>query len=146
MGYLKVSLKRYPNQINRSILVVDDELDIVNLFTELLKSKNYDVSGFTNPLKALEDYKENYDQYGMVISDIRMPEMNGFDLVKNVKKINTNISIILMSAYENIDYSQLHNITINEVIQKPIKIMDLLSTVEKHLMNTTINKQIIVDS
>lgn len=134
------------NQINRSILLVDDELDIVNLFTELLNSRKYDVSGFTNPLKALEDYKENYDQYGMVISDIRMPQMNGFDLVKNVKKINTNISIILMSAYENIDYSQLDNITINEVIQKPIKIMDLLSTVERHLMNTTINKQIIVDS
>jgi DNA-binding NtrC family response regulator len=119
---------------------VDDELDIVNLFTELLKSRKYDVFGFTNPLKALEDYKENYDQYGMVISDIRMPEMNGFDLVKNVKKINTNISIILMSAYENIDYSQLDNITINEVIQKPIKIIELLSTVEKHLLSTKINR------
>ena len=41
--------------------------------------------GFTSPLKALEHYKKNYDQYGMVISDIRMPEMNGFDLVKNLK-------------------------------------------------------------
>ena len=75
----------------------------------------------------------------MVITDIRMPEMNGFDLVNNIKKINTNISIILMSAYDNIDYSQLNNITINEVIQKPIKIIDLLSTVEKYLMNAKIN-------
>ena len=133
-----MSLNR--GQTNKSILVVDDELDIVNLFTELLKSRKYDVFGFTNPLKALEDYKENYDQYGMVISDIRMPEMNGFELVKNVKKINTNISIILMSAYENIDYSQLDDITINEVIQKPIKIMELLSTVETHLMSTKISR------
>ena len=128
------------NQINKSILLVDDELDIVNLFTELLKGKKYNVFGFTNPLKALEDYQKNYDQYGMVISDIRMPQMNGFDFVKNVKKINTNISIILMSAYENIDYSQLDHITINEVIQKPIKIMELLSTVEKYLMSTKINR------
>ena len=96
--YWKVSLNR--GQTNKSILVVDDELDIVNLFTELLKSRKYDVFGFTNPLKALEDYKENYDQYRMVISDIRMPEMNGFDLVKNVKKINTNISIILISVWK----------------------------------------------
>ena len=124
------------NQINnKSILVIDDERDIVNLFIEVLNSNNYDVFGFTNPLKALEDYKENYDQYGMVISDIRMPEMNGFDLVKNVKKINTNISIILMSAYTEIDYSQLNNITINAVIQKPIRIMELSSTVEQHLMS-----------
>lgn len=128
------------NQINRSILLVDDELDIVNLFTELLKNRKYGVFGFTNPLKALEDYKENYDQYGMVISDIRMPKMNGLDLVKNVKKIDPNVSIILMSACENIDYSQLYNITINEVIQKPIKIMGLLSTVEKHLISTKINR------
>jgi len=127
------------NQTKRSILLVDDELDIINLFTELLKSKNYEVIGFTNPLKALEDYKKNYDKYIMVISDIRMPEMNGFDLVKNLKKINTNILIILMSAYDNIDYSQLKDITINEVIQKPIKIIELLSTVEKHLMSAKIN-------
>jgi DNA-binding NtrC family response regulator len=119
---------------------VDDELDIVNLFTEVFKNRSYDVFGFTNPLKALENYQKNYDQYGMVISDIRMPQMNGFDLVKNVKKINTDISIILMSAYENIDYSQLDPITINEVIQKPIKIMELLFKVEKYLMTTKINR------
>ena len=127
------------NQINKSILLVDDELDIVNLFTDAFKSRNYVVFGFTNPLKALEDYRKNYDHYGIVISDIRMPEMNGFDLVKNIKKINTNISIILMSAYENIDYSQLNGITINAFIQKPIKIIELLSTVEKHLMSAKIN-------
>ena len=128
------------NQTNRSILLVDDELDIVNLFTELLKSKNYDVFSFTNPLKALEDYKKNYDQYGVVISDIRMPEMNGFDLVKNIKKVDPNISIILMSANDNIDYSQLNNITINACIQKPIQIKELLSTVEKCLISTKINR------
>jgi DNA-binding NtrC family response regulator len=121
-----------PNQTHKSILLVDDELDIVNLFKYVLESRNYDVFGFTNPLKALEHYKKNYDQYGMVISDIRMPEMNGFDLVKNLKKINTNIIIILMSAYDNIDYSQLNDITINAFIQKPIQIKELLSTVEKH--------------
>ncbi len=129
-----------PNQTHKSILLVDDELDIVNLFTEAFKSRNYDVFGFTNPLEALEHYQRNYDQYGMVISDIRMPEMNGFDLVKNLKKIDTNILIILMSAYDNIDYSQLNDITINEFIQKPIKITELLSTVEKYLISTKINK------
>jgi DNA-binding NtrC family response regulator len=127
-------------EINRSILIVDDELDIVNLFIELLKSKNYEVIGFTNPINALDYYKKNYDKYIMVISDIRMPEMNGFDLVKNIKKINTNILIILMSAYDNIDYSQLNELTIHEVIQKPIKITELLSKVEKYLISTKINR------
>jgi two-component system catabolic regulation response regulator CreB/two-component system response regulator ChvI len=119
---------------------VDDELDIINLFTELLKSKNYEVIGFTNPINALDHYKKNYDKYIMVISDIRMPEMNGFDLVKNLKKINTNILIILMSAYDNIDYSQLNELTIHDFIQKPIKITELLSKVEKYLISTKINR------
>ena len=126
------------NQINKSILLVDDELDIVNLFTDALKSRNFVVFGFTNPLKALKDYRKNYDHYGIVISDIRMPEMNGFDLLKNIKKIDPDVSFILMSAYENIDYSQLNGITINAFIQKPIKLIELLSTVEKHLINTNI--------
>ena len=128
-----------PNQTSKSILVVDDQLDIVNLFKDVLESKNHEVIGFTNPLKALEDYRKNYDHYGIVISDIRMPEMNGFDLLKNIKKIDPDVSFILMSAYENIDYSQLNGITINAFIHKPIKIIELLSTVEKHLMSAKIN-------
>jgi DNA-binding NtrC family response regulator len=128
------------NQTHKSILLVDDELDIVNLFTEAFKSRNYNVFGFTNPLKALEHYKKSYDQYEIVISDIRMPEMNGFDLVKNLKNIHKNISIILMSAYNDIDYSQLNDITINAFIQKPIPIKELLSIVEKHLISTKINR------
>ncbi len=128
------------NSRSKSILLVDDEPDIVNLFKYVFKSRNYDVFGFTNPLEALEHYKANCAQYGLVISDIRMPEMNRFDLVKNLKKIDTNISIILMSAYVNIDYSQLNDITINAFIQKPIQIKELLSTVEKHLINTNINR------
>ena len=62
---------------------MDDEFDIVNLFREVVKNRNYDVFGFTNPLKALEDYQKNYDQYWMVISHFRMPQMYGFDLVIN---------------------------------------------------------------
>ena len=55
---------------SKSILLVDDESDIVNLFKDFLENKNYDVIGFTNPLKALQHYKTNWDRYGLVISDI----------------------------------------------------------------------------
>ena len=82
----------------KSILLVDNEPDIIYLFKYALESRNYDVYGFTNPLKALEHYKLNCPKYGLVISDIQMPEMTGFDLLKNIRKINVNISILLMSA------------------------------------------------
>ena len=78
---------------SKSILLVDDEPDIVNLFTDLLNREDYEVIGFTNPEQALEHYKTNFGQYGLVISDIRMPGMTGFDLLKNIKKIDATISI-----------------------------------------------------
>ena len=77
---------------SKSILLVDDESDIVNLFQDFLENRNYDVVGFTNPLEALQHYKINWNRYGLVISDIRMPEMTGYDLLKNIKKIDVTIS------------------------------------------------------
>ena len=104
------------NSMSKSILLVDNEPDIIYLFKYALESRNYDVYGFTNPLKALEHYKLNCAQYGLVISDIRMPEMTGFDLLKNIRKINVNISIILMSAYDIIDFSELDGIKIDRLM------------------------------
>jgi DNA-binding NtrC family response regulator len=125
----------------KSILLVDDESDIVNLFKELLEKGNYEVIGFTNPVEALKHYKTNWNRYGLVISDIRMPEMTGFDLLKNIKKIDATISFFLMSAYDVIEFSELEGIKIDGFIQKPIRIKKLLSTLEKHLINIPISSR-----
>ena len=124
---------------SKSILLVDDEPDIVNLFKDFLENVNYEVIGFTNPLEALQHYKTNWDRYGLVISDIRMPEMTGFDLLKNIKKIDATISFFLMSAYDTIEFSELEGIKIDGFIQKPIRIKELLSTLEKHLIDIPIS-------
>ena len=123
----------------KSILLVDDEFDIVNLFKDLLENKNYEVIAFTNPLEALEHYKTNCNQYGLVISDIRMPGMTGFDLLKNIKKIDATISFFLMSANDTINFSEIEGIKIDGLIQKPIRIKEFLSIIEKHLINIQIS-------
>jgi DNA-binding NtrC family response regulator len=117
---------------SKSILLVDDEPDIVNLFTDLLNREDYNVIGFTNPLKALEHYKTNFPQYGLIISDIVMPGMSGFDLLKNIKKIDPAISFFLMSANDTINFSEIEGIKIDGFIQKPIRIKEFLSILEKH--------------
>ena len=126
------------NYKSKSILLVDDDYDIVNLFKDLLEKVNYEVVGFTNPLEALQHYKINWNRYGLVISDMRMPGMTGFDLLKNIKKIDATICFFLMSAYDTIDFSELEGIKIDGFIQKPIRIKELLSTIEKHLINIPI--------
>ena len=127
------------NYKSKSILLVDDDYDIVNLFKDLLENRDYEVTGFTNPLEALEHYKTNWNRYGLVISDIRMPGMTGFDLLKNIKKIDATICFFLMSAYDTIDFSEMEGIKIDGFIQKPIRIKKLLSTIEKHLINIPIS-------
>lgn len=87
------------------IAIVDDELDIVDLFKEALEMKGYYVSAFTNPLLALNHILKDPTRYSLIISDFRMPEMNGDELV--TKLLETNIKVILMSAYHDIDVTQI---------------------------------------
>ena len=56
---------------SNTVLLVDDESDIVEINEQLLKRQGFNVFGFTNPQKALEDFQTNSRQYGLVISDIR---------------------------------------------------------------------------
>jgi DNA-binding NtrC family response regulator len=63
--------KNSPN--NKSILVVDDEHDIVNLIKQSLQLNGLKVSAFTDPVMALEDFRVNYKTCSVILSDIRMP-------------------------------------------------------------------------
>ena len=72
---------------SKSILVLDDEFDVMNIIKLGLQKKGrFEVYGFTDPALALEHFKANTKQYRLVISDIRMPKMNGYEFVREVKK------------------------------------------------------------
>jgi DNA-binding NtrC family response regulator len=62
---------------SQSILVVDDELDIVESIKLWLQKRGLEVQGFTDPILALEYFKNYTSSIGIVLSDIRMPQMNG---------------------------------------------------------------------
>jgi DNA-binding NtrC family response regulator len=131
---------------SRTILLVDEEPDIVYFFKYVLENGNYDVRGFTNSIDALEHYKTYWERYGLVISDIRMHDMTGFELLKNIKKIDVNIPIILMSVYDIIDFYELEGVKINGFMQKPITIKEILSTTEKHFDNSPISARYCRDN
>jgi DNA-binding response OmpR family regulator len=114
------------------ILALDDELDIVTLIKEGLRKSGFRVSVFTNPVMALEDFKINAKDYSVVISDIRMPDMNGYEFAKRVKTINTEVRVIFMTAFE-FDDNEFHrllpSIKIDAFLQKPFSIKQLKDTV-----------------
>ena len=74
------------NRSSKSILAIDDEYDIVNLIQESLQRHRFKVCTFTKPSAALEHFISHSKDYGIVICDIRMPGMNGYEFVKQVKK------------------------------------------------------------
>ena len=116
---------------NKSILAVDDELDIVNLIKQSLDMRGFKVCTFTNALAALEHFKSNSRYYDIVISDIRMPGMNGYEFVKQVKKIDSQVKIILMSSFERDDNNLLDvlpDVKIDTFLQKPFS-LDILTNI-----------------
>ena len=101
-----------------------------------MKKAGFQAFGFTDPLLALEHFQVNYRQYGLVISDLRMPAMNGYEFIKRVKNIKPEVRVFLMTAFE-IDDKEfrrlLQSVKIDEFIQKPISFKDLMYMLNKHL-------------
>jgi DNA-binding response OmpR family regulator len=125
------------NTNNNWILALDDEFDIVHSITELLKRHGFSVYGFTEPLLALEHFKANSKDYSLVISDVRMPVMTGFEFVRKVKALNSGVKVLLMTAFDvaDIDLSKLlpSSIKINSFIRKPFRIQELVNQVNQQL-------------
>ena len=111
-----------------SIVVVDDESDLVFMFKVTLEMNSYNVIGFTNPVEALEYIKKNHDKCALLITDYRMPEINGCELGTKIKEIDEKIKVIIITAYENI----IEN-TDFELIKKPISTTKLLEVVANNI-------------
>jgi two-component SAPR family response regulator len=121
---------------DKKILVLDDDYDISLLIKQILQKHRFkNVFAFTEPLLALEHFKINHKEYSLLISDIRMPTMNGFEFVREARKINPKVKILLMTAFEVYDKEfarVLPNPTIDGLIQKPAspkQIMDIASNI-----------------
>jgi two-component system, cell cycle response regulator CpdR len=120
------------------ILVVDDCMDIADAIKLTLQLDDYNVVAYDNPLLALDYFKSNPKKFTAVISDIRMPVMSGIELVTNIKKLESNVKAIFMTAFD-VDYVKQElekcDYEIAEIFQKPLKMKDLSERVRKHLTN-----------
>ena len=125
---------------SRSIIVVDDELELACLFKAFLKNEGYDVVSFTDPALAIEYFKETADKHSLIITDLRMPDICGIDLAKSIREFNSKIKIFLMTAFESKDLEDTEdfiNARIDLLIQKPVRFADLRGMVNDALKNLT---------
>lgn len=119
------------------VAIVDDEIDIVNLFRDALsRIKGLSIFTFTDPLTAFEHIRMNKSKYAVVITDLRMPGLNGMELVYKIKKENPLVRTLLMTAFEVNDKvfeEYVEKKIINGFLQKPLKLSDLESEVHKQI-------------
>lgn len=121
----------------RLIAIVDDEPDILKLFQDFLsKIKGISIFTFTDPLMALEHVRMNKNEYVLVISDLRMPSLDGLELVKVIKDLNPLVRTILMTAFATTDdlfQDYARQEIINNFLLKPVLLADLYKQVTKEL-------------
>jgi DNA-binding response OmpR family regulator len=120
-------------------MVLDDDFDLSRLVKQILQKHRFkNVIAFTDPLLALEHFRINHKDYSLIISDIRMPVMNGFQFVSEARKINSKVKILLMTAFEINDKEfarVLPKPKIDGLIRKPASSRQLLNTVSSIIGN-----------
>ena len=118
--------------INARIMLVDDEPDINAAMSVVLKRAGYDVNTFDNPFIALEKLKPGF--YGLIVLDVKMPQMDGFELYREIKKVDKKAKICFLTAselyYENIRKEKFTPLDKELFIIKPISNAELLKKIE----------------
>jgi DNA-binding response OmpR family regulator len=120
---------------NTRILVVDDEPDLTQVSTMALEYHGFKVDSFNDPQEALSKYKP--DLYDLVILDIKMPKMDGFELYEELKKKDNNANICFLTAselyYEEFRKKEYCSLDRNLFIRKPIENEKLVKEIDKML-------------
>jgi two-component system response regulator ChvI len=116
------------------VMLIDDDPSISFLFTQYLKSAGMVVESFTDPEKALTHFIESeYRHYDLVITDIRMSNLNGFELYQQLKSLDPNLRVIFVTA---LDIAQeittlLPEVKLSQFIIKPVNPSDLINSVKQ---------------
>jgi DNA-binding response OmpR family regulator len=126
------------NNRNVRILLVDDEYDIALTFKIGLEDSGFVVDSFTDPSSALLNFKTN--SYDLLLLDVKMPKIDGFELCRQMKKIDDKVKVCFMTAFD-VRKSDLkvdptifnNNNNSKQIIQKPISIDDLVKQVKAEL-------------
>jgi len=114
------------------ILIVDDEQGILNMLTILLKSEGHDPTSALGAEKALEILKAK--QFEVMITDIRMAPMNGMQLLRIVREEYPNMSVIMLTAFGQVDTAiEANHLGAFEYLKKPFRSEELIMTIDKAL-------------
>jgi DNA-binding response OmpR family regulator len=113
------------------IMIVDDEEDIAQILSQSLQQYGFEATYFTDPQKALSEFKPSYD---LLLLDIRMPGLSGFELCHEIKKKDADVKVCFLTAFEEYrDKFKEQFPELDEIkcyIKKPVAIGELVKRIE----------------
>ena len=118
---------------NNRVLIVDDEPDLTKISVMALEHYGYKVDAFNDPKEALSKYKPG--SYDLIILDIKMPKMDGFELYQEIKKKDNNDKVCFLTAselyYKEFREKEFRSLDRNLFIRKPINNEELAKEINK---------------
>ena len=123
-----------------AILIVEDEAKLRNILKIMIMQQNYNIFEAENGLQALDILKE--EDIDLVISDIKMPEMDGMELLKNIKKEKISVPVVFITAFATVESAvEAMRLGVIDYIQKPFEEEKIILTIEKALGFSKILKE-----
>ena len=114
------------------VLFVDDEESLVLLITRILEQQNYTVTSTTDPKAAVTIFAARPDEFDILVTDLAMPGMSGFELATELRKIRPNLPIVLTSGYVRPeDAAVAKDMGVNHLILKPDTVAELGTTLKQ---------------
>ena len=139
--YIKNSLTDQKGNGNgkRRILAVDDEPDMTTILKMALERVGFSIDIFNDPVMALESYKPN--QYDLVILDVKMQKMNGFELYNRLKKMDPGINVCFLTASTDVYREKLMKETHCELskdlfMDMPLRLKEIVDEVTKRMRSS----------
>jgi two-component system, OmpR family, response regulator ChvI len=120
----------------RRILIVDDEPDVTFTLKKGLEEEGFQIDIFNDPLKAQSYFKAG--EYDMLLLDINMPKLNGFELYRELKKIDNRVKVCFITAFE-LYYDEFRRVfpklNVTCFVRKPITIDELAKILKQELQS-----------
>ena len=134
------------NNYNKRILLVDDERDITFALSIGLEDHGFVVDSFNDPLLALQFFKDkekNNKSYALVLIDIKMPKMNGYELYNEIRKIDDKVKVCFITAFDIQKDEHFDSISATPhdkdkpyTIRKPIEVEELVKRLKAITLNS----------
>ena len=114
------------------VLIVDDQVSVIESFKEILKIKDYEVVGYQTGKEAIDSIEKG--KYDIAFVDLRMPEMDGIEVLKKIKEKDSSIEVIIVTAYAS-EESFANAITLGamEYLRKPFLMGEVYALADRAL-------------